>query len=134
MPRIRMTKYVTALRISLGVVFFWFGAMKLFEVSPVGEIIRSSFPFLADGVGFAALGVFEVIIGLALVFSILPTIITIAMILHLLGTLLVFFIAPNMAFAPHFPILTLTGEFILKNIVLVLAGFVVLKYNQTYGD
>ena len=132
MPTIRMTKYVTALRIGLGVIFFWFGALKLAGVSPATDIIYASFPFLAEGVGLLALGLFEVVIGLALVFNILPFVVTIAMILHLIGTLAVFVIAPEAAFFPRFPVLSLVGEFILKNVVLVLAGFVVLKHNQNY--
>jgi uncharacterized membrane protein YkgB len=129
-----MTRYISALRIALGVVFFWFGALKLAGVSPATDVIYASFPFLAEGIGLIALGLFEVLIGLALVFNVLPILISMAMILHLFGTLLVFVIAPGLAFVPYFPILSLTGEFILKNIVLVLAGFVVLKYNQNYGN
>jgi uncharacterized membrane protein YkgB len=47
------------------------------------------------------------------------------MMLHLLGTLSVALVSPNLIFAPAFPVLTMTGEFVAKNLVLIMAGLVV---------
>jgi putative oxidoreductase len=50
--------------------------------------------------------------------------------LHLLGTLSVALVSPNIIFAPAFPVLTIEGEFILKNLVLITAGLAVVFSNK----
>lgn len=124
---------VLGLRIALGLVFLWFGALKIFGYNPVFEIIYASFPFLAGGIGFFILGLFEAVIGLTLLFNVFPVLTHITLIGHLLGTLSVFVLGPEIMFIPHFPILSLAGEFVFKNVVLLMAGFVVLRYNQEYS-
>jgi len=48
------------------------------------------------------------------------------MVFHLIGTMSVAIVSPALIFAPVFPVLTMEGEFILKNLVLIVAGFAVL--------
>ncbi len=45
-----------------------------------------------------------------------------AAIMHLIGTFSVVFSSPQTAFRPHFPILTMEGEFVVKNLVLLAAA------------
>lgn len=120
---------VALLRIALGVIFFWFGALKLAGYNPVYEIVHASFPFLADGIGNLFLGGLEALIGLALIGNFFPKTAHAALILHLLGTFSVFLTAPQMMFAPHFPFLTLAGEFVVKNLSLAMGGIVVILYH-----
>ena len=51
---------------------------------------------------------------------------TILMVIHLAGTFSLFLIAPRLMFAPAFPALTIEGEFVVKNIVLISSAFVIL--------
>jgi uncharacterized membrane protein YkgB len=53
-----------------------------------------------------------------------------APVLHLLGTLSVFFLAPEIMFQPYFPLLTFDGEFVFKNLVLAFAALVVLAHEH----
>ena len=136
----RLLKFITlergvlGLRIALGLTFLWFGGLKVAGFNPVYDIIyASALPLLADGTGFLILGIFEVVIGVGLLLGILPIITDLALVGHLLGTLTVFFTGASVAFSPYFPILTLEGEFVFKNVVLLMAGFVVLRYNELYG-
>lgn len=122
----------TLLRISLGIVFFWFGVLKVAGYNPVYEIIYSSFPFFGEGIGNQILGIIEAVIGLGLLLNIVPTIIHISLLLHLLGTFLVFILAPDLMFDPNFPILTLSGEFVFKNVVLATAGLVVVSHIHNF--
>ena len=48
------------------------------------------------------------------------------MILHLFCTLSVAIVAPTLAFVPAFPGLTMDGEFLARNSVLITAGLVVI--------
>lgn len=125
------TFLVTALRVALGAIFVWFGVLKIFGYNPVYDIIYASFPWFADGVGLIILGAVETLIGAGLLFNFLPRITHAALILHLLGTLTVFISGPEVMFQPFFPVLTLAGEFVFKNIVLVIAGLVVIGYRKT---
>ena len=52
------------------------------------------------------------------------------MILHLFCTLSVAIIAPTVFFAPVFPVLTLDGEFLAKNFVLISAGLVLISNRE----
>ncbi len=122
--------FIVALRWSLGIIFLWFGLLKAFGYNPVADIVEASFPFLAYGLGSTLLGIFEAMIGLGLITNLFPTIVHVILVLHLLGTFSVFFSAPELMFSPYFPVLTLAGEFVFKNITLVVAGLVVMSYNK----
>ena len=119
---------ISALRISLGIVYFWFGALKVAGYNPVYEIVYSTYPFFVSKSGNLILGALEFAIGLGLLFNIFRHLTHLALFLHLLGTFLVFFTAPELMFDPYFPILTLSGEFVFKNAVLALAGLAVFAH------
>jgi uncharacterized membrane protein YkgB len=111
----------TLLRVSLAVVFIWFGALKVTGTSPVENLVADTVP-IVDGSWFVPLlGVFEVGLGLALLLGAFPIVI-VAMVLHLAGTFLVLITQPELAFQGGNPLLLTTeGEFVMKNLVL-LAG------------
>lgn len=119
---------VAALRLSLGIIFIWFGGLKVVGYNPVYEIVQASFPIFATETGNIVLGALETAIGLGLLFSIFPLVTHVALLLHLAGTFMVFVLAPSLMFDPYFPILTLAGEFVFKNATLAMAGLVVLAH------
>ncbi|OHA21367.1 MAG: hypothetical protein A2849_00005 [Candidatus Taylorbacteria bacterium RIFCSPHIGHO2_01_FULL_51_15] len=123
---------VALLRIALGIIFFWFGALKLAGFNPVYDIVYASFPFLADGVGNLFLGGFEALIGLALISNAFAKTTHLILIFHLLGTFTVFITAPEIMFDPQFPFLTLAGEFVVKNLSLAMGGIVVILYHMRH--
>lgn len=118
------------MRISLGLVFFWFGALKLFGYNPVYEIVYASFPWFAYGIGNLILGAGEALIGIGLLANFFRKLTHAVLILHLAGTFTVFITGPELMFSPYFPVLTLAGEFVFKNIVLAMAGLVVLTQGK----
>lgn len=107
------------LRISLAVVFIWFGALKLTGTSPVERLVAGTIP-LADGSWFVPLlGAFEMVLGLALLLGAYPIVVT-ALIFHLAGTFTVMVTQPELAFQNGNPLLLTTeGEFVVKNLVLL---------------
>ena len=54
---------VPALRVAVGVVFIWFGALKLLGVSPAGDLVASTVYILPAEFFVPVLGVWEMIIG-----------------------------------------------------------------------
>lgn len=123
-------RLIVALRISLGLVFFWFGALKLFGYNPVYEIVQAGFPWFASGAGNLILGIGETLIGFGLLTNIFPKLTHTVLILHLAGTFTVFITGPELMFSPYFPVLTLAGEFVFKNVVLAMSGLVVLSHQK----
>jgi putative oxidoreductase len=116
---------VILLRMSLGLVFLWFGALKITSSTPVAELVANTVPFVPAGFLLPALGAFEVLIGLGLVFGRFIGVVVCLMVGHLAGTFLVLVTQPEVAFMHSNPLqLSMTGEFVVKNLVLIAAGLV----------
>jgi uncharacterized membrane protein YkgB len=121
---------VPLLRISLGVVFLWFGALKFFPgLSPAHElaartIARLSFGLVPPGVSVPLLGAWESLIGLGLLFGIFMRAILLLLAVQMAGTLTPLVLFPSEVFArvPYAP--TLEGQYIIKNAVLLSAAIV----------
>lgn len=118
------------LRLSLAAVFFWFGVLKLTNVSPVIEMLNETMPFLARSPFIEILGLAEMTIGVGLVTDKFSEQAAMLMIIHLICTLTVVALAPSLVFAPSFPVLTIQGEFLAKNVVLIAAGLVVVTARE----
>lgn len=124
--RLLQTYATTALRWAVGTVYVWFGALKLFQVTPVGDLVRDAVPFATPGWFVPALGAVEIVMGLWFVAGrslhrLLPL-----FFVHMLGTFSVLVFLPGQAYQHYRPWeLTMTGEFVVKNIVLLTAGLFV---------
>ena len=117
---------IPALRVALGAVFVWFGALKIGRLSPVSELVaRTVYWFDPDWV-VPLLGVVEVVIGLGLVFGVLLRFVLLLFAGQMAGTFLTFVVLPHVCFRDGNPLLlTAEGEFVVKNLVLLAAGLVV---------
>lgn len=127
-----MAKYgILSLRISLGIVFLWFGALKFFPgLSPAEDlaartIAQLTFGALSPATAVFILAVWECLIGIGLLFGLELRITLLLLWVQMLGTVTPIFFFPNEVFAvfPYAP--TLEGQYIFKNIVLVSAGLVI---------
>jgi putative oxidoreductase len=117
---------IPMLRVSLGLVFVWFGALKVARVSPVADLVARTVYWVDPAWFVPVLGVVEVIIGAGLLAGrALRTVLALFW-LQMLGTFLVLVIQPDVAFQRGNPLLlTVEGEFVVKNLVLLSAGMVV---------
>lgn len=119
------------LRVSLGIVFLWFGALKLFpNVSPAEELATRTIGVLTGGaipdlVALQLLAVWECLIGLGLLLGRGLRGILLLLYVQMVGTLTPILLFPNDVFVriPYAP--TLEGQYIIKNLVLISAGIVV---------
>jgi putative oxidoreductase len=113
------------LRGSLGVIFIWFGALKLTDSTPIADLVTGTVPFLPGRWFVPALGGFELLLGLALLIGRRIGIVVALMVAHLAGTFMVLVTQPEVVFQRDNPLLlTMTGEFVVKNVVLIAAGIV----------
>lgn len=122
---------IRLLRISLGVVFVWFGVLKFFPgLSPAttlaGRTIEAlTFGGVSAGVGVVILAVWETLIGVGLITGIAMRATLALLFVQMLGTLTPIVLFTNEVFTrvPFAP--TLEGQYIIKNLVLVAAGIVI---------
>ena len=118
-----------ALRASLAIVFLWFGLLKFFNVSPVLSIIAEAYPFIAEKPTlYLILAIAEIVIAIGILIPRYAIIFYWMVVGHLsVATLGVLF--SSQAFQPVFPFLSLTGEFVVKNFVLISAALVLISHD-----
>ena len=118
-------KSVTVIRISLGIVFLWFGLLKVMGLSPVEEMVTGVYSFVPQPLMFLSVGIFEVIIGLGFLLNKWLKYTVILFWLQMIGVFLSLVIAPAVFFTNGNPLLiTMEGEFVVKNIVFIAASLV----------
>ena len=117
---------IPALRISVAVVFIWFGALKILGVTPVTDLVASTVYWVDPDWFVPVLGVAEVLVGLGLLFRVMLRTVLALFALQMLGTFLVLVVLPEVSFQDgNIFKLTVEGEFVIKNLVLLSAGLVV---------
>ncbi|MDT8898773.1 MAG: DoxX family protein [Thermanaerothrix sp.] len=122
---------ITLLRISLGVVFFWFGVLKFFPgLSPAEGLATRTITTLSLGLLSAdaariLLATLETLIGLGLMVGLYLRATLFLLFFQMLGTITPIFLFPAEVFyrIPYAP--TLEGQYIFKNMVLISAGLVI---------
>ena len=121
-----MARYgLSIMRVGLGIVFLWFGILKLFPgLSPAESLVRRTVYFLDPDFFLPVLAVWEVLIGVGLILGKLMRVTLLLLFLQLPGTALPLIILPDVVWS-KFPYgLTLEGQYIVKNLVLIGAGLV----------
>lgn len=119
------------LRVSLGLVFLWFGALKFFPgLSPAQELATSTTEILTLGliapeVAILLLAAWECLIGLGLITGRFMRATLLLLFVQMLGTATPLFFFPQEVFTRFPYALTLEGQYIIKNVVLVSAGLVI---------
>ena len=118
------------LRVSLGIVFLWFGALKFFPgLSPAQDLAARTIEALSFGVVQANVSVpllatWECLIGVGLLFGIFMRATLLLLAVQMAGTLMPLVLFPTEVFSriPYAP--TFEGQYIIKNAVLISAAIV----------
>ena len=127
-----MRRYgILFLRVSLGIVFLWFGVLKFYPgVSPAtgiatATIERLTFGFIQPEISIIILAIWETLIGLGLITGLFLRLTLFLLFTQMLGTMtpLILFPAETFVIFPFVP--TLEGQYIIKNLVLISAGLVI---------
>jgi uncharacterized membrane protein YkgB len=122
---------ITLLRLSVGIIFLWFGFLKFFPgLSPAEDLAARTIQVLSFGwvpppMALTLLAVWECAVGLGLILGVYLRATLLLLWLQMAGTITPLFIFPQEVFSqlPYAP--TLEGQYIIKNLVLVSAGIVV---------
>lgn len=131
LPRWMAGNGILLLRVSLGIVFFWFGVLKFFPgLSPAQGLATRTIEVLTFGlvpppISLPVLAVWECLIGLGLLSGVWMRATLFLLFTQMLGTIAPVFLFPYEVFVriPYAP--TMEGQYIIKNLVLVSAGVVI---------
>lgn len=113
--------------ISIGVVYLWFGGLKFFpEVSPAEELAKNTitlltFNLIPSNVSIIMLAIWESLVGLFLIMNIYRQTVIIVALIHIAFTFTPLFLFPEQMFTNAPFQLTLTGQYIIKNLIIAAA-------------
>lgn len=113
-------------RLSLFIVYFWFGILKVLGTSSanslVGQLLERTIPFLTFDQFIVGFGFFEMLIGFLFLLPRYERLAIALLIPHLLTTILPLFLLPSVTWQ-YFLVPTMEGQYIIKNVVIVSLAF-----------
>ena len=134
---VRLSQNGRILSISIGIIYLWFGLLKFFPgLSPADMLAKQTislltFHIIPENLGILLLAIIEVAIGLCLIFNFqLKKVIVVALI-HLVLTFIPVVFFPEISFSDAPFSLTLVGQYIIKNIVIISA--LLMIYQRPYS-
>ena len=120
------------IRIPLFVIFFWFGLLKVIELSPAqGLIIDTVYwmPFLSPENWVIVIGYWEMLIGLFFLAKKTTFYAMLLLFLQMSGTFMPLVLLPSVTFQDsNYLIPTLEGQYIIKNIIIITSAIVIGRY------
>lgn len=130
--RIASAPAASILKFSLGIVYLHFGFLKFYPDLSPAELLATQTIMTLSGHRLDAqqslflLALLETVIGLGFLFNVFRRSMFVLFTFHMLGTLTPLILLPEFAFkiAPLAP--TIEGQYIIKNIVFLAAGWTIL--------
>ncbi len=116
---------IPTLRVALGIVFIWFGGLKVIGGSPAADLVAATVYVVPPEQFVPILGVWEVLIGLCLLYRPLIRVGILLLFLQMPGTFLPIVLLPEVVFVTFPHELTVEGQYIIKNLVIIGAALVV---------
>lgn len=124
-------RWLTILRISIGIIYLWFGVLKFFPgVSPAEELAKETihlltFRLINPELSLLVLAIWETVIGILLIGGVFVRLVIRIVLVHMICTFTPLFLLPAISFTAAPFSLTLVGQYIIKNIVIISALFVI---------
>ena len=126
-------KQNSLIKISIGIVYLWFGALKFFpHLSPAESLATDTIRELTLGIipaniSIILLALLEVGIGVCFLLNFHPKKAAIVALSHLICTFAPLFFFNDLSFNGNPIFLTLIGQYIIKNLVIIAAILSILK-------
>ena len=128
-----MNQTIKLIRLSLGIIFLWYGMLKFFPtLSPAEELATRTIDIMFFGLinpllSIKLLAILEISIGIGFLFGFYTRVVVLVFIGHMICTFAPLFLLPELSFT-HAPFaFTLVGQYIVKNIVFILAGILIYQ-------
>lgn len=117
---------VPFLRYSLALIFVWFGLLKTLSISPGQELVSNTVYWFSPSWFVPLLGWWEVVIGLCFLYKPFIRVGITLLALQMIGTFLPLILLLEVVYNNFNPfILTLEGQYIIKNLVILGAALVI---------
>lgn len=135
-PNRRFQQKLNILTISIGLIYFYFGALKFFpSISPaesigISTVCKLCLGLLSPKVSIFLLATLEVSIGICLITRIYLKVAVIIAVVHLVLTFTPFLLFPEQAFQGSLISPSLLGQYIFKNIIIISALLVIYPSKQ----
>ncbi|MEC7908413.1 MAG: hypothetical protein VXX25_01100 [Verrucomicrobiota bacterium] len=117
------------IRISLFIIFFWFGLLKPLGLSAAEQLVLDTvywMPLFSAHTWLSIIGWWEVVIGLCFLFEKTTKVALLLLLLQMTGTFMPLVILPDITFQnSNFFTPTLEGQYILKNILIIAAALII---------
>jgi len=115
-------------RLAIFVVYFWFGLLKFLDLSPAASLVEALFQkiiwFMSFQTFYFVFSLAEMAIGIIFLIRGLERLAIFLLGLHLITTVLPLFFLPEITWQ-GFLIPSLEGQYIIKNVLIVVAAVVV---------
>ncbi len=122
-------------RIALFIVYFWFGAIKVFSISAVSPLVKNllevTLPFIPFETFIIILGIFEMVVGLLWLWPKATKATTILVMLHIFATLAPLVLLPREIWQ-NLLVPTLEGQFIIKNVLIIALAYFIFSWRDKY--
>lgn len=110
-------------RIAIFVVYFWFGILKVFSLSPASplviDLMHKTLPsFITPEAFLFGFGIYEMLVGIVFLIPGLERLAIALLLPHMFTTVLPLFFLPAVTWA-GFLVPTLEGQYIIKNLVII---------------
>ena len=113
------------LRVGIGLIFIWFGVLKPLGLSPAAELLAKTVYWWTPEIVVPALGWWEVAIGVTFLIPQLTRVAIFLLAVQMPGTFLPLVLLPEVCFTVFPWGLTLEGQYIVKNLVIIGAALVI---------
>jgi uncharacterized membrane protein YkgB len=118
---------VPFLRYAIGIIFIWFGALKMIgELSPAYDLVAATIYWLTPEIIVPLLGLWEIAIGVAFLIPALTRVGIVLLAFQMPGTFLPLVLLPEICFTVIPFGLTLEGQYIVKNLVIIGSALVIV--------
>lgn len=131
-----MHNTIKLIRLSLGVIFLWYGFLKFFPHLSPAEVLATKtidilfFGFFSPEVSIKLLALWEVVVGIGFLLGIYTRYVVILFLTHMVCTFTPLLILPELSFTQAPYAFTLVGQYIVKNVVFILAGILIYQESK----
>lgn len=125
--------FIPVARVSVFIIFFWFGVLKLLQISPAGPMAHE---LVAKTVGsqhfdllFLTLALLECLVGILFLFPKATRVVIPLLLLHMVIVCSPLLLVPNYTWQ-SFLVPTLEGQYIIKNAVVIAVAIGIAASTQ----
>lgn len=118
------------LRISIGIIYVWFGALKFFpNLSPADQLAKDTiylitFGLIPNNVSIILLALWETLLGVVLILGVWRKAVFYILLIHMICTFVPLFFFEDVSFTNSPYAFTLVGQYIMKNLIIICAALV----------